>query len=63
MLDRQGTEKGGEMEGKEDSVKHSVSPSSRAVGELDAVPGGGKRPFVPCKMWGKTEPGALKVEK
>lgn len=32
MLDRRGAERGREMEGKEDSVKHSVSQSSRAVG-------------------------------
>ena len=30
------------MEGKKDSVRHSVSQSSRAVGKLDTVPGGGK---------------------
>lgn len=30
------------LEGKEDSVEHSVSQSSRAVGGLDAIPGGGK---------------------
>lgn len=47
-----GVERGQEMEGKKDSVRHSVSQSSRAVGKLDAVPGGGKRPFMPCKMWG-----------
>lgn len=50
------------MEGKEDSVKHSVSQSSRAVGDwtLSLV---GERPFVPCRMWGKAGPGTLKVEK
>lgn len=32
MLDRRGAGRGGEMEGKEDSVKHSVSQTSRAVG-------------------------------
>lgn len=47
-----GVERGQEMEGKKDSVRHSVSQSSRAVGKLDTVPGGGKRPFMPCKMWG-----------
>ena len=56
MRDRQrgggGAERGQEMEGKKDSVRHSVSQSSRAVGKLDTVPGGGKRPFMPCKMWG-----------
>lgn len=50
------------MEGKEDSVKHSVSQSSRAVGETGRCPWWGKRPLVPCKMWGETEPGTLKVE-
>ena len=47
-----GAERGQEMEGKKDSVRHSVSQSSRAVGKLDTVPGGGKRPFMPCEMWG-----------
>lgn len=52
------------MEGKEDSVKHSVSQSSRAVGGLDAVPGGGKDHSCHAECGGRRdqEPARLRSE-
>lgn len=38
------------LEGKEDSVEHSVSQSSRAVGGSGRYPWWGERPLMPCKM-------------
>lgn len=63
MLDRRGAERGGEMEGKEDSVKHSVSQSGRAVGgrELDAVPGGGKVHSCHAKCGGRRNRGPSRL--
>lgn len=63
MLDRRGAGRGGEMEGKEDSVKHSVSQTRRAVGGTGCCPWWGESPFVPCKMWRATGPGPLEAEK
>lgn len=31
--------------------------------ELDAVPGGGKRPFMPCKMWGTRNQDPLRLRR
>lgn len=53
------------MERKADSVKHSVSQTSRAVGgELDAVPGGGKVHSCHAKCGGRRDqdPSRLRSE-
>lgn len=50
------------MGGKEDSVKHSVSQNSRAVGGTGRYPSWGEKTIHAMQMWGETEPRTLKAE-
>lgn len=47
---------------KEDSVKHSVSQNSRAVGGTGRYPSCGEKTIHAMQMLGETEPRTLKAE-